>query len=120
MTADATGPVGAGDLGGAVLGSAVLASNRGKHAFEDCVERLATAIRLGAYPDGSVLPPERELAVTVGVSRATLREAIAALRMAGMVKTTRGRGGGTVVVHAPLSPGAGDLSGLAGRREELM
>jgi GntR family transcriptional regulator, transcriptional repressor for pyruvate dehydrogenase complex len=120
MTSDAAGPVGSGDLGGAVLGSAVLASNRGRHAFEDCVERLATAIRLGAYPDGSVLPPERELAVTMGVSRATLREAMAGLRSAGMVKTTRGRGGGTVVVHAPPSPGVGDSSGLAGRRDELM
>ncbi len=102
------------------LGAAVLAANGGRHAFEDCVERLASAIRLGAFPDGSVLPPERELAVTMGVSRATLREAIAGLRSAGMVKTTRGRGGGTVVVHAPLLPGAGDASRLAERRGELM
>lgn len=106
----------------ATLGSLLLASGRGRHAFEGCVERLATAIRLGAFPDGSVLPPERELAVTMGVSRATLREAIAGLRSAGMVKTTRGRAGGTVVVHAPSSPGAGagGRSGLAARREELM
>ena len=111
---------GLAELGPTVLGSAVLGSNRGRHAFEDCVERLATAIRLGVCPDGSVLPPERDLAVTMGVSRATLREAIAGLRSAGMVKTTRGRGGGTVIVHAPLQPGAGDASGLAGRRDELM
>lgn len=102
------------------LAEVVLGASRGHHAFETCVERLATAIRLGVYPDGSVLPPERELAVTMGVSRATLREAIAALRSASMVKTTRGRGGGTAVVHAPAAPGAGDRGRVSARRGELM
>jgi GntR family transcriptional regulator, transcriptional repressor for pyruvate dehydrogenase complex len=71
------------------------------------VERLATAIRLGVYPYGSRLPPERELAARMGVSRATLREAIAALRTANLVRTTRGRGGGTVVDLPPATPGTG-------------
>ena len=53
---------------------------RGHHAFEACVEQLATAIRLGVYPFGSALPPERELAERLEVSRATLREAMAASR----------------------------------------
>ena len=87
------------------LGEAVLGAGRSRHAFESCVERLATAIRLGIYPPGRVLPPERDLAETMGVSRATLREAIAALRSAGMVTTTRGRGGGTVVDYRPVVPG---------------
>ncbi len=82
------------------LGEAVLRPVRG-HAFEACVEQLATAIRLGAYPRGSALPPERELAERMGVSRATLREAMAALREAGLVETRRGRGGGTVVTKRP-------------------
>ena len=63
---------------------------RGHHAFEACVEQLATAIRLGVYPLGTTLPPERELAERLQVSRATLREAMAALRQAGLVETTRG------------------------------
>ena len=62
------------------LGEAVLRPVRGHHAFEACVEQLGTAIRLGVYPRGSTLPPERELAERMGVSRATLREAMAALR----------------------------------------
>src|SRR5665809_126365 len=66
------------------LAEAVLSASRGRHAFEDCVERLATAIRLGVYPYGSMLPPERQLAARMGVSRATLREAIAALRSANL------------------------------------
>ena len=35
---------------------------RGHHAFEACVEQLATTIRLGVYPRGTTLPSERELA----------------------------------------------------------
>jgi GntR family transcriptional repressor for pyruvate dehydrogenase complex len=38
------------------------------------------------------------------VSRATVREAITALRTAGMVETHRGRGGGSVVTYSPRAP----------------
>ena len=86
------------------LPEVVLRPVRGHHAFEACVEQLARAIRLGVYPLGSTLPPERQLAERLAVSRATLREAMAALRQAGLVETRRGRGGGTVVTHQPRSP----------------
>ena len=76
------------------------------HAFESCVEQLATAIRLGVYPLGSTLPSERELAERMHVSRATLREAMAALRAADLIETRRGRGGGTVVTMKPQTPSA--------------
>ncbi|MGI8667915.1 MAG: FadR/GntR family transcriptional regulator [Jatrophihabitans sp.] len=69
-----------------------------RNAFEVTVERLAQGIRLGVLVVGSRLPPERELADTLGVSRVTLREAIRALRDAGLVESRRGRGGGTFVV----------------------
>jgi len=88
------------------LTQAVLRPVRGHHAFEACVEQLATTIRLGVYPLGSTLPSERELAVRLGVSRATLREAMAALREAGLVETRRGRGGGTIVTLKPRTPSA--------------
>jgi len=102
------------------LADVVLGSVRSRHAFEDCVERLATAIRLGVYPNGSALPPERELAVRLGVSRATLREAIAALRAAHLVQTTRGRGGGTVVDHHPVTPGEPGPESIGTPRAELV
>jgi GntR family transcriptional repressor for pyruvate dehydrogenase complex len=86
------------------LTQAVLRPARGYHAFEACVEQLATTIRLGVYPRGTMLPPERELAQRLHVSRSTLREAMAALRQAGLVETTRGRGGGTVVTLKPRTP----------------
>jgi DNA-binding FadR family transcriptional regulator len=69
-----------------------------RNAFEVTVERLAQSIRLGVLADAERLPPERELADTFGVSRVTLREAIKALRDAGLVESRRGRGGGTFVV----------------------
>ena len=98
------------------LSDVVLGPVRGHHAFEGCVEQLATAIRLGIFPTGTVLPPERDLADRLGVSRATLREAMAALREAEMVRTTRGRGGGTVVAYEPVSPAiAGPRYRLRGR-----
>jgi GntR family transcriptional regulator, transcriptional repressor for pyruvate dehydrogenase complex len=73
-----------------------------RNAFEVTVERLAQSIRLGVLVDGDQLPPERELAETFGVSRVTLREAIKALREAGLVESRRGRGGGTFVVSPKL------------------
>ena len=103
------------------LPEAVLRPVRGHHAFEACVEQLATAIRLGVYPRGTTLPAERELADRLHVSRATLREAMAALRQAGLVETTRGRGGGTVVTlkqHMPSARAAARTT--AARRQEWL
>jgi GntR family transcriptional repressor for pyruvate dehydrogenase complex len=102
------------------LSQTVLRAVRGHHAFEGCVEQLATAIRLGVYPRGSTLPPERELAERLGVSRATLREAIAALRAADFVSTTRGRGGGTAVSFRPQKPSSRRARALLPRRAELL
>jgi GntR family transcriptional regulator, transcriptional repressor for pyruvate dehydrogenase complex len=102
------------------LSETVLRAVRGHHAFEGCVEQLATTIRLGIYPRGSTLPPERELAERLGVSRATLREAIAALRAAEFVNTTRGRGGGTVVSYRAKRPSSRAARALVPRTEQLL
>src|SRR5579859_4382910 len=79
------------------LVDAMLHPVRGHMAFESCVEQLGSAIQLGIFRPGSKLPNERDLAERLQVSRATLREAISALRAAGFVTTVRGRGGGTIV-----------------------
>ena len=104
---------------GIELSEAVLRPVRGHHAFEACVEQLATAIRLGVYPPGMSLPPERDLADRLGVARATLREAIAALRAADFVTTRRGRGGGTVVCYRPAPPNPRAARALAPRSLHL-
>jgi len=69
--------------------------------FEETVERLGTAIKLGLLPPGSRLPPERELAEQLDISRSTLRQALTALVQSGHLMSARGRGGGTFVAEAP-------------------
>jgi DNA-binding FadR family transcriptional regulator len=70
---------------------------RAGNTFEETVERLMQAIRLGVAVPGERLPAERELATRLGVSRVTLREAIRSLQQAGYVESRRGRYGGTFV-----------------------
>ena len=69
--------------------------------FEETVERLGTAIRLGLLEPGARLPPERDLAEQLGIARSTLRQALTALTESGHLIAMRGRGGGTFVAAAP-------------------
>lgn len=69
------------------------------NAFEETVERVLHAIKLGVVTAGERLPAERELAVRLGVSRVTLREALRVLEQAGYVESHRGRTGGTFVTY---------------------
>src|ERR1700677_3801749 len=82
---------------------AVFAPVRSQTAFEETVERLGTAIKLGLLAPGSQLPAERELCTRMGIARSTLRQALTALSQSGHVFATRGRGGGTFVSN-PLPP----------------
>src|ERR671918_1791191 len=69
--------------------------------FEETVERLGTAIRIGLLAPGAQLPPERDLAEQLGIARSTLRQALTALTESGHLIAQRGRGGGTFVAEAP-------------------
>jgi DNA-binding FadR family transcriptional regulator len=69
--------------------------------FEETVERLGTAIRLGLLAPGSRLPSERDLADQLSISRSTLRQALTTLVESGHLVSLRGRGGGTFVTDAP-------------------
>jgi DNA-binding FadR family transcriptional regulator len=69
--------------------------------FEETVERLGTAIRLGLLSPGSRLPPERDLATQLGISRSTLRQALTTLVQSGHLIAQRGRSGGTFVADEP-------------------
>src|SRR5688572_31856673 len=69
--------------------------------FEETVGRLGTAIRLGVLAPGTRLPPERELAEQLGISRSTLRQALKTLTETGHLVATRGRTGGTFVADTP-------------------
>jgi DNA-binding FadR family transcriptional regulator len=80
--------------------------------FEETVERLGNAIRVGILPAGSRLPAERELANQLGISRSTLRQALTTLVQTGHLVSLRGRTGGTFVSERPpLVERAGELLG---------
>lgn len=60
-------------------------------------DRIVTAIAVGAYSPSERLPPERELAAMLGVSRVTIREALQQVSDLGLIESRRGRGGGTFI-----------------------
>jgi GntR family transcriptional repressor for pyruvate dehydrogenase complex len=76
------------------------------------------------FPHGSRLPVERDLAVRLNVSRATLREAIRSLQEAGYVESHLGRYGGTFVIYRVPEPGPDDLrraaEGMVGQLEDAL
>ena len=82
---------------------ALFAPVHSQTAFEETVERLGTAIKLGLLSPGTRLPAERELCARLGIARSTLRQALVALGQSGHLHATRGRGGGTFVAD-PLPP----------------
>ena len=92
---------------------AVLGQVRAGNAFEETVERLLTVIKLGVVGPGERFPAERDLAVLLGISRITLREAIKALQQSGYVESRRGRFGGTFVSYTRPAPSRGELRRIA-------
>ena len=95
----------------------VFAPVRSQTAFEETVERLGTAIKLGLLPPGTRLPAERELCARMGIARSTLRQALTALGHSGHLRAVRGRGGGTFVADRlpAAEPPSAEL--LAGWRD---
>lgn len=95
----------------------VFAPVRSQTAFEETVDRLGTAIKLGLLPPGTRLPAERELCAKLGIARSTLRQALVALGQSGHLHATRGRGGGTFVAdpQPPAVPPSPEM--LAAWRE---
>ncbi len=92
----------------------VFAPVRSQTAFEETLERLGTAIRLGLLEPGARLPAERDLCAQLGISRSTLRQALTALVQSGHLHAVRGRRGGTFVAERPpprLPPSHEELEG---------
>jgi GntR family transcriptional regulator, transcriptional repressor for pyruvate dehydrogenase complex len=59
---------------------------------DEIADRLLQAVLEGQFPADSPLPPEGELALSHGVSRLTVREAVRILRSKNVVEIRRGRG----------------------------
>jgi len=79
-----------------------LSTFRPLQRYEQIAERLAADIRSGLLAPGERLPSERELARALEVSRASVREALAALQLRGVVETRAGAGT-FVTADPPLS-----------------
>jgi DNA-binding FadR family transcriptional regulator len=81
-----------------------------RRLYRQIADQLAQLIASGEFPAGSRLPAERELAVSLGVSRTSVREAIISLEMSGLVDVRVGTG---IFVTTPPE-GANRPSGDAG------
>jgi GntR family transcriptional regulator len=75
--------------------------------YSQIAQRLTGRIRAGKLAPGSRLPPERDLAETLGVNRMTLRQALHLLETDGLL--VRRQGAGTFVAEAVIERQAGKL-----------
>ena len=70
----------------------ILALSAAPRLYQQVADRLAELIRSGELAVGSRLPPERDLASQFAVSRPTVREALIALEINGLVEVRSGAG----------------------------
>ncbi|KAF1052997.1 MAG: putative HTH-type transcriptional regulator [Burkholderia gladioli] len=75
-----------------------------RRLYQQIADQLRAMIESGSFPPGSYLPPERELAAQFGVSRTSVREALIALEVIGLVSVRVGDG----VSVRPREQPAGD------------
>ncbi|MBA2948869.1 FadR/GntR family transcriptional regulator [Streptomyces himalayensis] len=83
--------------------------------YEQVLERLRRYVAEGGLKAGDRLPPERDLAQRLGVSRASVKQAIVVLEVQGLVEVRHG--GGTYLVRDSLD--AEPVERLVERRRRL-
>ncbi|MEU0964718.1 FadR/GntR family transcriptional regulator [Streptomyces sp. NPDC005917] len=83
--------------------------------YEQVVERLREYVKTEGLKAGDRLPPERDLADRLGVSRTSVRQAIVALEVQGLVEVRHG--GGTYLLRDRLN--AEPLETMIDRRRRL-
>jgi DNA-binding FadR family transcriptional regulator len=83
-----------------------------RRLYRQIADQIRTLIRSGEFPAGSRLPPERDLAKQLGVSRPSVREALIALEVEGLVEVRIGSGIYVLAVNgkAAETPPANDES----------
>ena len=99
---------------GAMVPSPSMTEPGRKRAVEEAADQLRRDILIGRYRPGDHLPGERELSAQLGVSRLTLRSAIARLESQGLIRAVHGAG--NLVLDFKESGGIdliGYLAGLA-------
>ena len=86
--------------------------------YQKVVKQVQDIIRDGLLRPGDKLPPERELAEMLQVSRGSLREAIVTLESLGLVEPRHGHG--TVVRDLSATPLVNQLSAMLVKKRELV
>jgi GntR family transcriptional repressor for pyruvate dehydrogenase complex len=76
-----------------------------RRLYQQIADQVRALIQRGDYPAGSRLPPERDLAQQLGVSRPSLREALIALEIQGSVEIRMGSGVYVCVARPTLRSG---------------
>ncbi len=86
--------------------------------YQKVVKQVQDIIRDGLLRPGDMLPPERELAEQLHVSRGSLREAILALESMGLVEPRHGEG--TIVRDLSAAPLVNQLSVMLVQKRALV
>ena len=87
-----------------------------RRLYRQIADQIRTLIKSGEYPAGARLPPERDLAKQLGVSRPSVREALIALEVEGLVEVRIGSG---IYVQAPTEHAGHEAEAAAGPFELL-
>ncbi|HYW87462.1 MAG TPA: FadR/GntR family transcriptional regulator [Chloroflexota bacterium] len=104
-------------MAGAESTEVVLEPVRRSRIYEHIVNQINALIREGRWAPGDQIPPERELAERFRVSRTSVREALRALEMQGIIESRQG--GGTFIRSADTEALVPPLAAaiLRGQRE---
>ncbi|PJG42146.1 GntR family transcriptional regulator [Acinetobacter tandoii] len=78
-------------------------NGKSSQVTEQAVEVIHQRIQQGVYGVGSVLPSQRELALQLGISRASLREAVTRLAALGLLEIKAGKGVYVISQHSQAS-----------------
>lgn len=87
----------------------------GRKLYEQVVEQIKSMIAQGVYRKGDMLPSEKELIESTGVSRITVREALRQLSEAGVIETRRGKGSYVLIDGSEL--GRKEANGISAYRK---
>jgi len=99
-----------------LLGPMPIRTVESQRLYRQIADQLTALIESGEFARGSRLPSERDLAVQLGVSRPSVREALIALEIEGKVEVRVGAG---IFVAAPRPLPVTDPSNEAGPFEHL-
>lgn len=83
-----------------------------RRTFEEVTAQVREMLFGGSLRPGDRLPPERELALLLGVGRPALREALRALEVSGLIELRKGKSGGAFICSGSqrvVSAGMSDM-----------